>query len=215
MSLKFKIIPVTPFAQNCTLVWCSETNKAAVIDPGGEVANIVKAAEQEGVVLEKILLTHAHIDHAGGTAALAKMQNLTIVGPHKEDKFWIDALPNQSQMFGFPNVDIFSPDQWLDDGDSVSVGNQRLEVLHCPGHTPGHVVFFHRNSRLAQVGDVLFKGSIGRTDFPRGDHPTLIASIKEKLFKLGDDVRFIPGHGPMSTLGEERQTNPFLVMSEY
>jgi glyoxylase-like metal-dependent hydrolase (beta-lactamase superfamily II) len=215
MSLKFKIIPVTPFAQNCTLIWCTETGNAAVIDPGGDVATILKAAEQEDVKLEKILLTHAHIDHAGGTAALARMQDLPIIGPHKEDKFWIDALPSQSQMFGFPNVDIFSPDQWLEDGDKVTVGNEPLEVLHCPGHTPGHVVFFHRSSRLAQVGDVLFKGSIGRTDFPRGDHPTLIASIKEKLFKLGDDVRFIPGHGPMSTLGEERQTNPFLVMPEF
>lgn len=215
MSLKFKIIPVTPFAQNCTLVWCSETMKGAVIDPGGDVANIIKSVEAEGVQLEKILLTHAHIDHAGGTAALAKQQDLTIVGPHKEDKFWIDALPNQSQMFGFPNVDTFAPDLWLDDGDTVSVGNASLEVLHCPGHTPGHVVFFHRESRLAQVGDVLFKGSIGRTDFPRGDHPTLIASIKQKLFKLGDDVRFIPGHGPMSTLGEERHTNPFLVQPEF
>lgn len=210
MSLKYRVIPVTPFEQNCTLLWCTETNKAAVVDPGGDLDRIRAAIQAEGVVLEKILLTHAHIDHAGGTAALAKSEGVAIEGPHKEDDFWIQGLPMQSQMFGFPAPEIFTPDRWLEDSDQVTVGQETLEVIHCPGHTPGHVVFFHRASKLAQVGDVLFNGSIGRTDFPKGDHATLIHSIREKLFPLGDDVRFICGHGPMSTFGQERATNPFV-----
>lgn len=210
MSLKYRVIPVTPFEQNCTLLWCTETMKSAVVDPGGNLERIRAAVEEEGVTLEKILLTHAHIDHAGGTAELAEASGLPIEGPHREDDFWIQGLPMQAQMFGFPAPGIFTPNRWLKDGDTVTVGNEVLEVLHCPGHTPGHVVFFHRDSRLAQVGDVLFKGSIGRTDFPKGDYNTLIRSIREKLFALGDDVQFICGHGPMSTFGRERQTNPFV-----
>ncbi|RCW64643.1 glyoxylase-like metal-dependent hydrolase (beta-lactamase superfamily II) [Marinobacter nauticus] len=210
MSLKYKIVPVTPFEQNCTLLWCTETHKAAVVDPGGDLDRILAAAEDEGVILEKILLTHAHIDHAGGTAELAKSAGLPIEGPHKDDNFWIQGLAMQAQMFGFPAPEVFTPNRWLEDGDTVTVGNETLEVLHTPGHTPGHVVFFHRGSKLAQVGDVLFNGSIGRTDFPKGDYNTLIHSIREKLFPLGDDVSFICGHGPMSTLGQERATNPFV-----
>ncbi|WP_379944581.1 MBL fold metallo-hydrolase [Marinobacter sp. LM1] len=210
MSLKYKIVPVTPFEQNCTLLWCTETHKAAVVDPGGDLDRILAAAEDEGVILEKILLTHAHIDHAGGTAELAKSAGLPIEGPHKDDNFWIQGLAMQAQMFGFPAPEVFTPNRWLEDGDTVTVGNETLEVLHTPGHTPGHVVFFHRESKLAQVGDVLFNGSIGRTDFPKGDYNTLIHSIREKLFPLGDDVSFICGHGPMSTFGQERATNPFV-----
>lgn len=210
MSLKYKIVPVTPFEQNCTLLWCTETHKAAVVDPGGDLDRILAAAEDEGVILEKILLTHAHIDHAGGTAELAKSAGLPIEGPHKDDNFWIQGLAMQAQMFGFPAPEVFTPNRWLEDGDTVTVGNETLEVLHTPGHTPGHVVFFHLGSKLAQVGDVLFNGSIGRTDFPKGDYNTLIHSIREKLFPLGDDVSFICGHGPMSTFGQERATNPFV-----
>lgn len=210
MSLKYRVIPVTPFEQNCTLLWCTETHKAAVVDPGGDLDRILSAAEDEGVILEKILLTHAHIDHAGGTAELAKSAGLPIEGPHKDDNFWIQGLAMQAQMFGFPAPEVFTPNRWLEDGDTVTVGNETLEVLHTPGHTPGHVVFFHRESKLAQVGDVLFNGSIGRTDFPKGDYNTLIHSIREKLFPLGDDVNFICGHGPMSTFGQERATNPFV-----
>ena len=210
MSLKYRVIPVTPFEQNCTLLWCTKTNKAAVVDPGGDLDRILAAAQEEGVTLEKILLTHAHIDHAGGTAELAKSAGLPIEGPHKDDNFWIQGLAMQAQMFGFPAPEVFTPNRWLEDGDTVTVGNETLEVLHTPGHTPGHVVFFHRGSKLAQVGDVLFNGSIGRTDFPKGDYNTLIHSIREKLFPLGDDVAFICGHGPMSTFGHEKATNPFV-----
>jgi len=208
--MKYAIIPVTPFEQNCTLIWCESTNKAAVVDPGGDIARITAKISELDLQLEKILLTHAHIDHAGGTAELAASAQVPIEGPHIEDKFWIDGLPQQSQMFGFPSVEVFDPDRWLVDGDQITVGNEKLQVLHCPGHTPGHVVFFSETEQLALVGDVLFQGSIGRTDFPKGDHPTLISSIREKLFPLGDEVAFIPGHGPMSTFGQERRTNPFV-----
>lgn len=208
--MKYSIIPVTPFQQNCTLLWCEQSKKVAVVDPGGDVEKILAKITELGLTLEKILLTHAHIDHAGGTAELAKQTGVPIEGPHIGDQFWIDALSQQSQMFGFPQVEMFTPNRWLEDGDSLTVGEETLQVLHCPGHTPGHVVFYNIESQLVQVGDVLFQGSIGRTDFPQGDHTTLISSIREKLFPLGDDISFIPGHGPMSTLGHERQTNPFV-----
>ncbi|WP_261844171.1 MBL fold metallo-hydrolase [Aliamphritea ceti] len=208
--MKYCIIPVTAFQQNCTLLWCENTRRAAVVDPGGDISRIVEKLNSEQLILEKILLTHAHIDHAGGTAELAQAYNIPVEGPHIEDKFWIDALDQQSKMFGFPAVEEFTPDRWLNDADTVSFGEQCLDVLHCPGHTPGHVVFYHRGINLALVGDVLFNGSIGRTDFPKGDHPSLIQSINEKLFTLGDDVSFIPGHGPMSTFGHERLNNPFV-----
>ena len=208
--MRYAIIPVTPFEQNCPVFWCEKTHQAAIIDPGGDVERIVGLLEQEQLTPAKILVTHGHLDHAGGVAVLAELTGVPIEGPHEDDRFWIDGMPQQSKMFGVPGVRSFTPDRWLKGGDKVRFGDVELDVLHCPGHTPGHVVFFHSPSRLAQVGDVLFQGSIGRTDFPRGDHDTLIRSIKERLFPLGDDVEFIPGHGPMSTFGDERRYNPFL-----
>ena len=208
--LQFQIIPVTPFQQNCTLFWCDITKQAAVIDPGGDIELIINAIKQKGLTLAKVLLTHAHIDHAGATTPLAEHYSVDIEGPHQADQFWIDLIPEQKERFGFNNAEHFQPNRWLAQNDKVTFGKITLEVYFCPGHTPGHVVFFHRESNLAQVGDVLFKGSMGRTDFPRGDHATLVNSIRENLFPLGDDVRFIPGHGPMSTFGEERRNNPFV-----
>lgn len=209
--MKVTVIPVTPFEQNCSLLCCEHTDKAAVVDPGGEMGRILEVANDARAEIEKILVTHAHIDHAGAVAELANALKVPVEGPHRDDQFWIDALPEQSRMFGLPKVQAFTPDRWLQDGDTVSFGQVVLEVRHCPGHTPGHVIFFDADSRLAIVGDVLFKGSIGRTDFPRGDHATLIQSIREKLWPLGDDVQFIPGHGPDSTFGAERHSNPFVA----
>ncbi|OOV86626.1 MBL fold metallo-hydrolase [Oceanospirillum linum] len=207
--MQYEIIPVTGFQQNCTLLWCDRTSDAAVIDPGGDLEHILARVDALQLRLTQIWLTHGHIDHAGGTGELAAKLNLPIIGPHKDDEFWIDGLAQQSQMFGFPVAQPFTPTRWLNDGDRLELGDERFQVLHCPGHTPGHVVFFHEGARLAQVGDVLFKGSIGRTDFPKGNHDDLIQSIREKLFPLGDDIQFIPGHGPMSTFGQERKSNPF------
>lgn len=207
--IDLRIVPVTPFEQNCSIVWCTRTHRAAVVDPGGNLERIVAAAKESGVTIEKILLTHGHIDHAGGTAKLARELGVPIEGPQEEDRFWIAGMPEQSRMFGFPDVEVFEPDRWLHDGDTVTVGDETLQVIHVPGHTPGHVAFFHPGARLAIVGDVLFSGSIGRTDFPKGDHATLIRSIRKKLFPLGDDVTFVPGHGPTSTFGDERRTNPY------
>lgn len=209
--MQYVIVPVTPFQQNCTVFWCPETMKGAVVDPGGDVDRILGVVASKGVTLEKILVTHGHIDHAGGVADLAEQRSLPIEGPHPDDLFWIEGMPQQSKMFGFPPVRSFVPDRWLADGETVTVGTLTLEVRHCPGHTPGHVVFIHRPAKLAIVGDVLFQGSIGRTDFPKGNHGDLIASIKERLLPYGDDIAFIPGHGPMSTFGEERLYNPFLT----
>jgi len=209
--MHYQIIPVTAFAQNCSLLWCEETKQAAVVDPGGDIEDIVAAAARRGLTIVKILLTHGHIDHAGGTAELATRLSIPIEGPQRGDEFWIRQLPEQGRMFGFPACPSFTPDRWLETGDTVSFGNVVLEVIHTPGHTPGHVVFFHRPSKLALVGDVLFAGSIGRTDFPGGNHGDLIRSIRAGLWPLGDDVEFIPGHGPMSTFGEERQSNPFVA----
>ena len=208
--LKHLVIPVTAFEQNCTLLWCEESKQAAVVDPGGEIARIRQAVGDRGLSLERILVTHGHIDHAGGVADLAAACGVPVEGPHREDDFWIAGIEQQSRMFGLPGARSFTPDRWLEHGDEVRIGQEVLEVLHTPGHTPGHVVFFHRASGLALVGDVLFRGSIGRTDFPKGDHATLIASICERLWPLGDEVRFIPGHGPTSTFGYERHSNPFV-----
>jgi hydroxyacylglutathione hydrolase len=204
------IAPVTPLAQNCTIVWCTKTKKAAIIDPGGEVPRLMAALEQHGLTLEKIWITHGHLDHAGGTAALKAATGVPIEGPHPDDAFWIDEIGTAGAKYGMPDAKSFTPDRWLQDGDVVTLGETEFEVFHCPGHTPGHVVFFHREARFAQVGDVLFQGSIGRTDFPRGSYPDLIASITQKLWPLGENVAFVPGHGPMSTFGRERQTNPFV-----
>ncbi len=209
--LEFAIVPVTGFAQNCTLIWSSLNKRGAVVDPGGDIDRIEAELNRRGIILEKILITHGHIDHAGAAAALANRHHVPIEGPHKEDAFWIQGMPMQSKQFGFPHADAFEPDRWLQDGDTVTVGGETLDVIHTPGHTPGHVCFHHEPSRLALVGDVLFQQSIGRTDFPKGNHQDLIRSIREKLFPLGDDVRFIPGHGPMSTFGDERMDNPFVA----
>jgi len=208
--MKVEVLPVTPFQQNCSIIICEKTRKAAVVDPGGEVEKIKSRLNELGIEAEKILITHAHIDHAGGTADLAGDLDLPIEGPHKEDLFWIDKLADQSRMFQFPEAKPFSPSRWLEQGDEVTVGDLKLEVRFCPGHTPGHVVFINHEHKLIWVGDVLFKGSIGRTDFPRGDHPTLINSIKENLLSLPDDYQFISGHGPISSIGVERQSNPFI-----
>jgi glyoxylase-like metal-dependent hydrolase (beta-lactamase superfamily II) len=204
------IVPVTPLQQNCTLVWCAKTLKAAVIDPGGEAPRLLAGLKQYGLTLEKIWITHGHMDHAGGAAALKAATGVPIEGPHRDDLFWIQNIEESGRMYGMPDAQVFSPDRWLEDGDRVTLGQTEFEVRHCPGHTPGHVVFFHREARLAQVGDVLFQGSIGRTDFPKGDLGQLIASITGKLWPLGDDVAFVPGHGPMSTFGQERRTNPYV-----
>jgi hydroxyacylglutathione hydrolase len=205
------IAPVTPLQQNCTVVWCNATKRAAIIDPGGEFNRLLQIVQEQGLELEKIWITHGHADHAGAAAALHDITGLPIEGPHIDDRFWIERIPADSQMWGMEGARDFSPDRWLTDGDTVTVGEAAFEVFHCPGHTPGHVIFFQREARFAQVGDVLFKGSIGRTDFPRGDHATLIASITQKLWPLGADVQFVPGHGPPSTFGAERATNPFVA----
>ncbi|HCE50990.1 MAG TPA: hypothetical protein DER18_06075 [Shewanella baltica] len=209
--MKYQIIPVTPFQQNCSLIWCEKTKRAAVVDPGGNIDRIQNEVTKLGLVLDKIILTHGHIDHVGGAKALAQATNVPIIGPHIADKFWIDNLPKQSQNFGFPHCDAFEPDQYLQDGDNVQVGEQSLSVLHCPGHTPGHIALFSAQSKLAWVGDILFRSSIGRTDFPQSNHQDLIHSITEKLWPLGVEVEFIPGHGPISTFGEEREHNPFVA----
>ena len=208
--MKLLIVPVTPFMQNCSLLVCEETNRAAAFDPGGDLDRIDEALKGTGATLEKVFLTHGHIDHCGQSAEFAKRHGVPLEGPQREDAFWIDQLPEQGKRFGFARLDAFTPDRWLEDGDTVEFGAQTLKVFHCPGHTPGHVVFFHEAARLAIVGDVLFQGSIGRTDFPRGDHATLIRSITTKLWPLGNDVSFVPGHGPMSTFGDERAGNPFV-----
>jgi glyoxylase-like metal-dependent hydrolase (beta-lactamase superfamily II) len=209
--LEYFILPVTPFAQNCSLLWDTSTRQAAVVDPGGDVDEILAAVAERDLKVEKLLLTHGHIDHVGGTADLAARLNVPVEGPQREEAFWLDQLPEQCRMFGFPATPAFAPDRWLADGDTVTVGGLTLDVVHTPGHTPGHVCFIDRPGKLAVVGDVLFAGSIGRTDFPRGNHADLIRAIREKLFPLGDDFAFIPGHGPMSTFGEERRNNPFVA----
>lgn len=204
------IVPVTPLQQNAAVLLCEETNRAAIVDPGGDLDRILAQVERLGAELEKILVTHAHVDHAGAVFELAQTARLPIEGPHRDDQFWIDLMAEQGAMFGVPGAAPFVPDRWLEDGDAVAVGNIRLEVRHCPGHTPGHVIFHDPASRIAIVGDVLFRGSIGRTDFPRGDHAALIRSIRTRLWPLGDEVKFIPGHGPASTFGRERKDNPFV-----
>ena len=214
-QLEVVVLPVTPFAQNCSIIWCTQTMKGAAVDPGGDVDKIVAIIEENGVTLEKILITHGHLDHAGGTAELAEKYNVPIVGPHRADLFIIEGLVNSADRFGFEGARTFAPDTWLEGGETIQVGNMSFAVRHCPGHTPGHVIFYNDEAKMAFVGDVLFQGSIGRTDFPQGNHEDLIASIREKLFPLGDDITFIPGHGPTSTLGQERESNPFVADARY
>jgi glyoxylase-like metal-dependent hydrolase (beta-lactamase superfamily II) len=208
--MKYVITPVTPLQQNSSLIWCEETGKGAVIDPGDDLQPIMQSIKEHAVNVEKILITHAHFDHAGGAFELAKMLDVEIEGPHIADQPLLERLSEQAERWGFNPVESFTPQRWLQQDEEVTVGNLHLDVLHCPGHTPGHIVLVHTASRLAFVGDVLFKGSIGRTDFALSNHQDLIDSIKSRLWPLGDDVTFIPGHGPLSTIGEERRSNPFV-----
>jgi len=208
--LRAAITPVTPLQQNCTLLWCTATMRGAFVDPGGDLPRLKAAAEQTGVAIEKILLTHGHNDHCGSAGIFAEELGVSIEGPHEDDRFWIEKLGTEGPKYGIHGRP-FEPSRWLEDGDQVTVGELTLDVHHCPGHTPGHIVFHHPQSKLAIVGDVLFKGSVGRWDFPRGDQQQLIQSITTRLWPMGDDTSFVPGHGPMSTFGHERQTNPFVA----
>ncbi|CAN5151370.1 MBL fold metallo-hydrolase [soil metagenome] len=210
--LRLGIIPVTPLQQNCSLIWCTETMHGAFVDAGGDLDKLKAAAKKMGVTIEKLLVTHGHLDHCGGTGVLAKELGVPIEGPQEADRFWIAQLGDDSKRFGIEG-EVFEPDRWLEDGDQVTVGNLVLDVYHCPGHTPGHVVFHHAPSNLAVVGDVLFKGSIGRTDFPMGNHADLIDAITGKLWPLGGETMFVPGHGEMSSFAYERATNPYVADS--
>lgn len=208
--LRYRILPVTSFAQNCSLLWDDVTGDAVLVDPGGEADRLLDAARSERVTLRAVWLTHAHIDHVGAAAEVARRAGVPIVGPHPGDRHWIDALPEQARMFGFPPAQPFTPDRWLSDGDTLQLGALRFDVRHCPGHTPGHVVFHQPEARRCWVGDVLFAGSIGRTDLPGGDPRQLLDSIVRKLWPMGDETVFIPGHGPESSFGEERRGNPYV-----
>ncbi|MDN3644938.1 MBL fold metallo-hydrolase [Pontixanthobacter aestiaquae] len=207
--MRAAIMPVTPLQQNCSLIWCTKTMKGALTDPGGDLEKLKAGVAKAGVELEKILITHGHIDHCGESGILAKELGIPIEGPHEADRFWISRLDEDGAKYGIRG-EVFEPDRWLEDGDTVTVGELTLNVIHCPGHTPGHVVFFHGPSKFAIVGDVLFQGSIGRTDFPMGNHQDLLDAITQKLWPLGNDITFIPGHGPTSTFGQERKTNQFV-----
>ena len=208
--LRAAILPVTPLQQNCSLIWCTKTMRGAFVDPGGDLPKLRDAVERAGVTIEKILVTHGHIDHCGSAGIFARELGVTIEGPHEEDRFWIARLAEDGRNYGVTG-ESFEPDRWLVDGDTVTLGELTFDVRHCPGHTPGHIVFHHPASRLAIVGDVLFAGSIGRTDFPRGNHQDLLDAITQRLWPMGNDTSFIPGHGPMSTFGQERLTNPFVA----
>jgi glyoxylase-like metal-dependent hydrolase (beta-lactamase superfamily II) len=208
--IKAAVVPVTPLQQNCTIVWCVKTMRAAVIDPGGEIPRLLGILRDQNLILEKIWVTHGHLDHAGGVAELKEATGAPIEGPHPDDQFWIDDIAASGARWGLPMARSFTPDRWLGEGDRVNVGETQFDVRHCPGHTPGHVIFHQREARFAQVGDVLFKGSIGRTDFPRGNYQDLINSITGKLWPLGEDVTFVPGHNAISTFGAERRTNPWV-----
>lgn len=213
--LRYQIHPVTHFQQNCSLIWCEHTREAALIDPGGEPERLIAAVDAAGVTLTRILLTHGHLDHVGAATELARHYNVPIIGPHRDDDFWLELLDDQARMLGFDPVPAVLPDRFLEDGERLSLGQLNLDVHHCPGHTPGHIVLVDQGSRLAFVGDVLFHGAIGRTDFPRGNYDHLIGAIRSKLWPLGDDITFIPGHGPSSTFGAERAHNPFVADSRF
>ncbi len=215
MTIQCSIVPVTAYQQNCSIIKCQATGRAAIVDPGGDIERILAAVKQMDATVEKILLTHGHMDHCAASEPLRQQLGIPIEGPHKDDDFWISKLPEWCEMAGFPRAEPFVPDRWLEQGDTVTVGEQTLQVYHCPGHTPGHVVFVYDPQKVAWVGDVLFQGSIGRTDFPMGNHEDLISSIRERLFPLGDDITFIPGHGPTSTFGQERRSNPFVADNRY
>ncbi|MEM7255244.1 MAG: MBL fold metallo-hydrolase [Pseudomonadota bacterium] len=206
-----KVLPVTPFQQNCSVLHCAATDRVAVVDPGGDRERIVDAIMQTGGTLEKIFLTHGHLDHAGAAAGLSRQFGVPVEGPHVDDQFLLQSLPRQGARYGFVECDALTPDRWLNEADEIRFGDQSFNVWHCPGHTPGHVIFFHRPQRIAFVGDVLFNGSVGRTDLPRGDHEQLVRSIRQKLWPLGDDVAFYPGHGETSTFGWERKCNPYVA----
>ncbi|OYW58956.1 MAG: hypothetical protein B7X99_10580 [Rhizobiales bacterium 17-65-6] len=208
--LQIAIVPVTPFQQNCSILWCTATNKAAVIDPGGDLPRIRSALAETGVEVEKVLLTHGHVDHASAAKELAESLDVPIEGPHRADQFLIDGLPAMAAQYGFPPARAFTPERYLEEGETVTVGKLTLDVLHVPGHTPGHLVFVHPDSGIAIVGDTLFQGSIGRTDFPYGDHDLLISGIVEKLLPLGDRTVCLPGHGAVTSIGDEKARNPFL-----
>ena len=208
--LQYQLIPVTHFQQNCTLLWCDQTLDAVFVDPGGDVDLLLSAVKKNNLNLKAIWLTHGHLDHVGGCAELSQHFSLPIIGPHKNDQFLIEALPEQCEMFGFSHVENFTPSRWLEPGDVLVLGKEKFKVLFAPGHTPGHIILKHENRKLLWVGDVLFRHSIGRTDFPRGDQKTLLSSIKKQLLTLSDDYQFIPGHGPLSSIGEERLNNPYL-----
>lgn len=210
--LRSLIQQVTPFQQNATIIYCDETKKCAFVDPGGDIQILLEISKDHGLLPEKVLLTHGHIDHAGGAAEISEILNVEIHGPHINDKFLLDELQKQGEMFGMQSRNC-NPDKWLNEGDIVNIGNDELEVYFCPGHTPGHVIFFNKKSSLALVGDVLFNGSIGRTDLPGGNYKELLNSIKNKLWPLGSDIEFIPGHGPNSTFAQERATNAFVADS--
>ncbi len=207
--MRYRTLPVTAFQQNCSLVWCEQSGRGALIDPGGEPDRLLWAVEQEGVTVERILLTHGHLDHVGAAPSLARALGVPVEGPSQREEEWFAALPRQAQYFGLPHLDAFFPDRWLEGGEQIAIGESSLEVIATPGHTPGHIVFFEPTARLLFVGDVLFAGSIGRTDFPGSSQRDLLDAIHHRLYPLGDDVTFIPGHGPNSTLGHERRTNPF------
>jgi hydroxyacylglutathione hydrolase len=206
----YTTLPVTSFEQNCSLVWCDATMEAAVIDPGGDEQLIIDAVSEHRLNLEKVILTHGHLDHVGGTAGIAGHYGIPVIGPHEDDAFLLEMLEQQAQMFGFSKPRHFTPDQWLQHGDEILVGERTLQVLHCPGHTPGHIVLYDKQHQLLFAGDVLFRGAIGRTDFPRGNHQQLIESIQQRLWPLPDDVTVLPGHGPQTTIGIERASNPFV-----
>ena len=210
MSLRVEVVTVTPFKQNCSVIWCSETLEGAVVDPGGDIEKINAKIKQHNINVTQILLTHGHLDHAGGAAKLSRKLNLPIIGPQKEDEFWLQGIEKQGATYGFNGAENCQPTQWLEGGETIKVGNEDLDVYHCPGHTPGHLVFHHAESKLAFVGDVLFKGGIGRTDFPKGDFATLINSITTKLWPLGGETRFVSGHGGLSDFASERASNPYM-----
>ncbi len=209
--LQIRIIPVTPLQQNCSLIWDTETKHAVLVDPGGDTDTLMGALEHFGLTLKEMWLTHGHLDHAGAAAEIRERTGVPVIGPHKDDQFWLDQVESSAERYGLTGLKNVTPDRYLEDGDVLELEGVKFDVSHTPGHTPGHVVIHNKEAHIAFVGDVLFQGSIGRTDFPRGNHQQLIDSITGKLWPLGDDMTFVPGHGPTSTFGQERRSNPFVA----